>query len=139
MSLIAFCPGVTQCVDRLPATGGWAARLARWLLPTVVAVAVCAAPAWAAEGDGQPAPAQTYASKEAAQAAADAAKAESDRIKRQYDIDAAECMHKFFANSCAEKARLERNAGVTRADGERRAAELYIRREEARERHEKRD
>lgn len=137
MSLIAFRPGVTQCVDGRPTSGGRAAWLARWLLPAAVAVA--AVPVLAAGGDGQAVPAQTYASKEAAQAAADVAKAESDRIRRQYDADAAACMHKFFATRCAEKARLERNAGVTRTDADRREAELYIRREEARERQEKRD
>lgn len=131
MSLSAVCPGVTQCVDRRPAV-----RLSRGLL--IAGLLLAAGLAQAAQGE-PPAPDPVFGSIEQAQAAADAAKADSDRIKRQYDVEAAACMHKFFANRCAEKARLERNAGVTRADGTRRQAELYIRREESRERHARRD
>jgi len=130
MSLFAVCPGVTQCVDRRPAAGS-----PRWLLP-VFCLLLCAGSARAAQ-DEQPGP--VFGSIDQAQAAADAAKADTDRIKRQYDVDAAACMHKFFANRCAEKARLERNAGVTRSDEARRQAELYIRREQARARHAQRD
>ncbi|WP_144389491.1 hypothetical protein [Pigmentiphaga sp. NML080357] len=117
-----------------------AGLLRRWLPAVCLAACGAVSPLAASAADeAQPAPARTFSSIEEAQAAADAAKAETDRLKQQYDVEAAECMSKFFANRCVEKARIERNENVMRSDAARREAELYIRREQARLRHEERD
>ncbi|MDX3905295.1 MAG: hypothetical protein QHC78_06355 [Pigmentiphaga sp.] len=141
MSRIASRHAVTQCVAGLrpAAAGRFPSALALRRLLLLVLAMVCVLPARAADSDAQPAQPKAFSSIDEATRAAAAAREESDRIKRQYEMDAAECMHKFFANSCVEKARVERNEGVTRADAARREAELYIRREQARQRHQKRD
>ena len=114
--------------------GGWAAALLAAAvivgLPGCAAVDSVMAPPPVEPKVAAPAP--TYASAEAAQAIADAARAERAAAVDAYTARVRECMHTFFATSCADKAREQRNTITERADVTRQQAELFVRQEKAR-------
>lgn len=114
--------------------GGWAAALLATVvfigLPGCAAVDSVMAPPPVEPKVATPAP--TYASAEAAQGIADAAKAERAAAVDAYTARVRDCMHTFFATRCADKAREERNTITERADVTRQQAELFVRQEKAR-------
>ena len=114
--------------------GGWAAALLAAAvivgLPGCAAVDSVMAPPPVEPKVAAPAP--TYASAEAAQAIADAARADRAAAVDAYTARVRECMHTFFATSCADKAREQRNTITERADVTRQQAELFVRQEKAR-------
>ncbi len=123
--------GITQCVWKRFFQGDRVLLSAFFVLLPVLWASMATVRA----EDRQPPP--HYASVQAAQAVVDAAKDEADRIKQKHEAEVQACMTTFFATRCSEQSRIERNNALNEVDSRRRQAELFIRQEHSRERHEK--